>query len=53
MVESKNDVVIKKQLLLMDPHYSTSKVTLNDENVFTYLEMQGYDLSLLVKCNDN
>ena len=38
---------------LMDPHYSASKVTLNDENVFAYLEAQGYDLSLLVKCNDN
>lgn len=38
---------------LMDPHYSTSKVTLNDENVFAYLEAKGYDLSLLVKCNDN
>jgi transposase len=38
---------------LMDPHYSTSKVTLNDENVFAYLEAQGYDLSLLVKRNDN
>ena len=38
---------------LMDPHYSTPKVTLNDENVFAYLEAQGYDLSLLVKCNDN
>jgi len=38
---------------LMDPHYSTSKIVLNDENVFAYLEAQGYDLSLLVKCNDN
>lgn len=38
---------------LMDPHYSTSKATLNDENVFAYLEAQGYDLSLLVKRNDN
>ncbi|BCJ97491.1 IS110 family RNA-guided transposase [Anaerocolumna chitinilytica] len=38
---------------LMDPHYSTSMVTLNDENVFAYLEAKGYDLSLLVKCNDN
>lgn len=38
---------------LMDPHFSQSKVTLNDANVFAYLEEQGYDVSLLVKCNDN
>ena len=38
---------------LMDPHYSQPKVTLNDANVFAYLESQGYDISLLVKCNDN
>ena len=38
---------------LMDPHYNQPKVTLNDANVFAYLESQGYDTSLLVKCNDN
>ena len=32
---------------LMDPHYSQPKVTLNDANVFAYLESQGYDISLL------
>lgn len=38
---------------LMDPHFKQPKVTLNDANVFAYLESQGYDTSLLVKCNDN
>lgn len=38
---------------LMDPHFNQPKVTLNDINVFAYLESQGYDTSLLVKCNDN
>jgi hypothetical protein len=38
---------------LMDPHFDQPKVTLNDTNVFAYLEAQGYDISLLVKCNDN
>lgn len=38
---------------LMDPHFNKPKVTLNDANVFAYLESQGYDTSLLVKCNDN
>ena len=38
---------------LMDPHFQESKVVLNDLNVFTYLESQGYDTSLLVNCNDN
>lgn len=38
---------------LMDPHYQSPKVVLNDANVFAYLEEQGYDTSLLVKCNDN
>lgn len=38
---------------LMDPHYNQPKVTLNDSSVFAYLEAQGYDTSLLVKCNDN
>ena len=38
---------------LMDPHYNQPKVTLNDANVFEYLKSQGYDTSLLVKCNDN
>ena len=38
---------------LMDPHYQNNKVVLNDANVFAYLEAQGFDTSLLVKCNDN
>lgn len=38
---------------LMDPHFDQPKVILNDINVFAYLESQGYDTSLLVKCNDN
>lgn len=38
---------------LMDPHFKNPKVLLNDANVFAYLEAQGYDTSLLVKCNDN
>lgn len=38
---------------LMDPHYQNPKVELNDTNVFAYLEAQGFDTSLLVKCNDN
>lgn len=28
------------------------RVVLNDENVFAYLEAQGYDISLMVKRND-
>lgn len=38
---------------LMDPHFNQQRVVLNDSNVFAYLEAQGYDISLLVKCNDN
>jgi len=38
---------------LMDPHFNQPKVILNDTNVFAYLESQGYDISLLVNCNDN
>ena len=38
---------------LMEPHYQNPKVELNDANVFAYLEAQGFDTSLLVKCNDN
>lgn len=38
---------------LMDPHYNQQRVTLNESNVFAYLKAQGYDTSLLVKCNDN
>lgn len=38
---------------LMDPHYKNAKVVLNNANVFAYLEVQGFDTSLLVKCNDN
>lgn len=38
---------------LMDPHYNQQRVVLNDSNVFAYLEAQGYDTSLLVRCSDN
>lgn len=38
---------------LMDPNDHPQKVVLNDANVFEYLKTQGYDTSLLVKCNDN
>ena len=38
---------------LMNPHNPQPKVILNDENVFAYLEAQGYDVSQIVKCNDN
>ncbi len=38
---------------LLDPHFNQTKVVLNDSNVFAYLVAQGYDTSLLVKCNDN
>jgi len=38
---------------LMNPKPIQNKVVLNDESVFAYLEAQGYDTSLLVKCNDN
>ena len=38
---------------LMNPKPIQNKVVLNDESVFAYLESQGYDTSLLVKCNDN
>ena len=38
---------------LMNPNPIQNKVVLNDESVFAYLESQGYDTSLLVKCNDN
>ncbi len=38
---------------LMNPKPSQNKVVLNDESVFAYLEAQGYDTSLLIKCNDN
>jgi len=38
---------------LMDPHFNQPKVTLDEANAFAYLESQGYDTSLLVKCNDN
>ena len=38
---------------LMNPKPIQYKVILNDESVFAYLESQGYDTSLLVKCNDN
>lgn len=38
---------------LMEPHNHQHRVVLNDANVFAYLEAQGFDTSLLVKCNDN
>ena len=38
---------------LMDPQFSQPRVKLNDATVFAYLEEQGFDISSLVKCNDN
>ena len=38
---------------VVDPHFKQHKVVLNDKNVFAYLEAQGYDISLMVKHNDN
>lgn len=38
---------------VVDPHFKQHKVVLNDKNVFAYLEAQGYDISLIVKHNDN
>lgn len=38
---------------MMDPHFYQPKVALNDENVFAYLEAQGYDISLITKRNGN
>lgn len=38
---------------LMDPNDHPHKVVLNDANVFEYLKTQGYDISSLVKSNDN
>lgn len=38
---------------VVDPHFKQHKVILNDKNVFAYLEAQGYDISLMVKNNDN
>lgn len=38
---------------LMAPTFNQPRVALNDTNVFAYLEAQGYDTSLLVKCNDS
>ena len=38
---------------LTNPKPLQNKLVLNDESVFAYLESQGYDTSLLVKCNDN
>ena len=38
---------------MTDPHFYQPKAVLNDENVFAYLEAQGYDTSLMTKRNDN
>lgn len=38
---------------LMNPHFNQPKVVLNDKNVFSYLQSQGYDPSLLVKRSDD
>lgn len=39
---------------LMDPRHHVDKVALNEANVFSYLQQQGYDISLIKKnCNDN
>lgn len=37
---------------LMNPHNHQVKVVLNEDNVFAYLQANGYDLSTLKKCND-
>ena len=37
---------------LSERNPDSQKVILNDSNVFAYLKAQGYDTSLLVKCND-
>lgn len=36
---------------LMNPHIK--RIVLNENNVFSYLEILGYDSSKLVKRNDN
>ena len=38
---------------LMNPHNCSERVVLNNNNVFAYLEAQGYDTTQLVKRNDN
>lgn len=38
---------------MVDPHFNQPKVVLNDVNVFSYLEAQGYDTSLLIKNKNN
>lgn len=53
MVSEKESFKPTDSTELMDPHYNQPKVTLNDSPVFAYLKSQGYDTSLLVKCNDN
>ncbi|WP_243116977.1 transposase [Natranaerovirga hydrolytica] len=60
MMVSTYHIIYKKQPFnltdyeeLLDPHYQNPKVVLNDAKVFVYPEAQGFDTSLLVKCNDN
>lgn len=38
---------------LMDLHFNQHKVTLDDANVFAYLEVQGYNTATLDKYNTN
>lgn len=38
---------------LMNSQNRVERVTLNENNVFAYLDSLGYDSSKLVKCNDN
>ena len=52
MISEKQQFNPTEYMELMDPYFDQPKVTLNDTNVFAYLESQGYDTSLLVKCND-
>lgn len=38
---------------LMEPHNHAERVVLNETNAIAFLAAQGYDTSVLVKCNDN
>ena len=54
MISEKQFFNPKDYTELMAPQINVEpKVVLNDSNVFAYLESKGYDISSLVKCNDN
>ncbi|MDF2544540.1 MAG: transposase [Herbinix sp.] len=53
MIAEKQPFIPTDYAELMEPNFDQPKVTLNDITVFAYLKSQGYDTSLLVKCNDN